>query len=96
MGFANAASKQGISLEKSSKRSFTLIILFKKTKRRVFVSNLDEVTKLKITKKRLVVIQKKKIGDKRKFCKRKKVKLNIMSIKNVGKIINAKLKTKPS
>ena len=46
MGFASAASKQGISLEKSSKRGLTLIFLFKKTKRRVFISNLDEVTKL--------------------------------------------------
>ena len=32
MGFASAASKKGISLEKSSKRGLTLIFLFKKRK----------------------------------------------------------------
>ena len=41
MGFANAVSKQGISLEKSSKRGLTLIFYLKKRKEG---SSFHEVT----------------------------------------------------
>ena len=79
MGFASAAIKQGISLEKSSKRGLTLIFLFKKTKRRVFISNLDEVTKLHHLKYKRgwLLFRKRRLGTSVNFAK--ELRLNIMN-----------------